>query len=125
MCWQTFKLLIVLIVDETGDAHVRLRDTSLVPSFQDFSHVIELALLVTGTRRDPVVQHTQQSINVLPQFVDLLYLPLVEGTPEPRPYAGKALTGMNPTPQPTRNGQESGGYERKQQAIYHVGRFRF
>jgi hypothetical protein len=45
------KLLVTLVIDKTGDAHVRPRDTALVPGFQYFSHVLELTAFVTSLNR--------------------------------------------------------------------------
>jgi hypothetical protein len=74
----------MLVIDEAGDAHVRLRDASLVPGFQHFSHVLELALLVTSSRRDPVIEHTQQRVNVLAGRLGITSGPWIRGKPDSR-----------------------------------------
>ncbi len=75
-------LLVVVVVDEPGDAHVCSGDASLAALFQHFSHVLELPLLVAGTGCDPVVKDAQQRVDVLAQFGNLLLSQ--KARPDPR-----------------------------------------
>jgi hypothetical protein len=94
--------LVILVVSEASDAHVCPGDSSLAARFQHFGHVLELALPVARAGCDPVVKHAQQGIDVIPQFGDLLGLPLVEGVSEPGTAAFGDLPRLDMRPQPCR-----------------------
>src|SRR5258706_2619262 len=122
-------LLVVVVVDEPGDAHVCSGDASLAALFQHFSHVLELPLFVAGTGCDPVVKDAQQRVDVLAQFGNLLELLFVQGVPEPCPGVLDALPGLAAMPQPGQCCHEEGSDDREQQisgtAVHHANRLDF
>jgi hypothetical protein len=60
------------VMDETRNAHVCSGDASLTTSCQYLSHVVELTLLVIGTRCHPVIKNVQRHVYAPSQFCNLL-----------------------------------------------------